>query len=144
MAATYAMCTLGTSWNCFLTYVITLVTRENGSSRDPYPPTTVSLLTNPRFDFRSARTTFISHLNPIYPTPTVKQQLRLSTGDREVTSGRMCACADASRAGRREVRAVAASASRGRRHRCWPPARRSGSPRVHRPCWRERRAEDAP
>ena len=63
MAATYAMCTLGTSWNCFLTYVITLVTRENGSSRDPYPPTTVSLLTNPRSDFRSARTTRIGHLN---------------------------------------------------------------------------------
>src|SRR5206468_9264146 len=58
------MWTLGTSWNCCLRYAITAVTRENGSSRDPYPPTTVSLLTNPRFDFRSARTTFISHLNP--------------------------------------------------------------------------------
>src|SRR5437016_13531279 len=41
---------------------MTPVTRENGSSRDPYPPTTVSLLTNPRFDFRSARTTRISNL----------------------------------------------------------------------------------
>src|SRR5207302_11469085 len=40
-----------------------VVTRENGSSRDPYPPTTVSLLTNPRSDFRSARTTRIGHLN---------------------------------------------------------------------------------
>ena len=38
------------------------VTRENGSSRDPYPPTTVSLLTNPRFDFTSARITRIGHL----------------------------------------------------------------------------------
>src|SRR5438874_5645856 len=39
------------------------VVRENGSSRDPYPPTTVSLLTNPRSDFKSARTTRIAHLN---------------------------------------------------------------------------------
>src|SRR5437867_133215 len=36
-----------------------LVTREKGSSRDPYPPTTVSLLTKPRSDFTSARTTRI-------------------------------------------------------------------------------------
>src|SRR5438093_11595683 len=43
-------------------YEITAVTRENGSRRDPYPPTTVSLLTNPRVDFKSARTTRISHL----------------------------------------------------------------------------------
>src|SRR5438046_1010841 len=42
---------------------MTLVTRVNGSSRDPYPPTTVSLLTKPRFDFRSASTTRIGHLN---------------------------------------------------------------------------------
>src|SRR6185503_13809119 len=38
---------------------MTLVTRVNGSSRDPYPPTTVSLLTKPRFDFKSASTTRI-------------------------------------------------------------------------------------
>src|SRR5882672_10783088 len=36
---------------------MTRVTRVNGSSRDPYPPTTVSLLTKPRGDLRSARTT---------------------------------------------------------------------------------------
>src|SRR4051794_14967558 len=57
------MWTLGTSWNFFFRYAITAVTRENGSSLEPYPPTTVSLLTNPRWDFRSARRTRISHLN---------------------------------------------------------------------------------
>src|SRR6185295_7776354 len=58
---------LGTSWNCFLRYEITDVTRENGSRRDPYPPTTVSLLTNPRRDCKSARTTRISHLDADIP-----------------------------------------------------------------------------
>src|ERR1019366_2270965 len=57
------MWTLGTSWNFFLRYAITVVTRENGSRRDPYPPTTVSLLTNPRSDFKSASRTRINHLN---------------------------------------------------------------------------------
>src|SRR5215831_21386350 len=42
---------------------MTAVTRVNGSSRDPYPPTTVSLLTKPRSDFKSASTTRIGHLN---------------------------------------------------------------------------------
>src|ERR1700731_768834 len=42
---------------------MTLVTRVNGSRRDPYPPTTVSLLTKPRSDFKSASTTRIGHLN---------------------------------------------------------------------------------
>src|SRR5499426_2572271 len=74
------MWTLGTSWNCCLRYAITAVTRENGSSRDPYPPTTVSLLTNPRFDFRSARTTFISHLNPPYSTQTLKTAAQAVNG----------------------------------------------------------------
>src|SRR5207244_3086053 len=63
IAAMYAMCTLGTSWNCFLRYEMTVVTRVNGSSRDPYPPTTVSLLTKPELDFRSASTARIGHLN---------------------------------------------------------------------------------
>src|SRR5712692_6517948 len=36
---------------------MTRVAREKGSRRDPYPPTTVSLLTNPRWPFRSAKTT---------------------------------------------------------------------------------------
>src|SRR5882762_240469 len=62
IAAMYARWTLGTSWNFFLRYAITFVTRENGSSRDPYPPTTVSLLTNPRVLSKSASTTRISHL----------------------------------------------------------------------------------
>src|SRR6185503_13272065 len=48
---------------CFLRYAMMLVTRENGTSRDPYPPTTVSLLTKPRSDFTSARTTRMIHLD---------------------------------------------------------------------------------
>src|SRR5207342_3834100 len=74
------MCTLGTSWNCCLRYAITAVTRENGSSRDPYPPTTVSLLTNPRFDFRSARTTFISHLKSDMSDPDRKTAVQAVNG----------------------------------------------------------------
>src|SRR5947208_11278639 len=55
---------------------ITVVTRENGSRRDPYPPTTVSLLTNPRVDFKSARTTRISHLRWLVTTdlPKMREQ----------------------------------------------------------------------
>src|SRR6185295_9344839 len=52
------------------------VTRENGSSRDPYPPTTVSLLTKPRLDFKSARTTRIGHLT----VPTTFGQERARAG----------------------------------------------------------------
>src|SRR5438093_11263957 len=54
-------------------YEITAVTRENGSRRDPYPPTTVSLLTNPRVDFKSARTTSISHLRWLDTTDCPEQ-----------------------------------------------------------------------
>src|SRR5206468_5459221 len=49
-----------------------LVTRENGSRRDPYPPTTVSLLTKPRSDLRSASTTRIGHLDLSIRTRTEK------------------------------------------------------------------------
>src|SRR5437667_2338461 len=57
---------------------ITVVTRENGSRRDPYPPTTVSLLTNPRVDFKSARTTRISHLRWLVTTD--RSEMREQSG----------------------------------------------------------------
>src|SRR5947209_16541280 len=120
------MCTLGTSWNFFLRYAITLVTRENGSRRDPYPPTTVSLLTNPRLDFRSARTTRIaspqSHqLDPprLSPRPapattgaacTGYEMSVKKPGDREETDVKECAEWGVQCKRKREYQAVAARA----------------------------------
>src|SRR5712692_4941725 len=66
---------------------MTDVTRVNGSSRDPYPPTTVSLLTNPRSDFKSASTTRIGHLNL---TQTQRRGLvRPEQGDRVEAAEKM-------------------------------------------------------
>src|SRR5437867_6018575 len=96
MAAMYAMCTLGTSWNCFFRYEITAVTRENGCRREPYPPTTVSLLTNPRVDLKSARTTRIIHLTWLRTTDRTREDrtkgLKPRSGVREATAGRTGAC----------------------------------------------------
>src|SRR4051812_5819549 len=80
------MWTLGTSWNFFFRYAITAVTRVNGSRREPYPPTTVSLLTNPRWDFRSARRTRISHLN--LGKPHYDRRMKRASGERGRTAGR--------------------------------------------------------
>ena len=52
----YPSCTLGSACRCRFIAEMTRVTRENGRSRDPYPPATVSLLTNPSADAKSART----------------------------------------------------------------------------------------
>src|SRR5258705_532158 len=52
----YPSCTLGSACRCRFIADMTRVTRENGRSRDPYPPATVSLLTNPSAEAKSART----------------------------------------------------------------------------------------
>src|SRR5262245_29087265 len=52
----YARCTLGRSCRRRFTLQTADVTFENGRRREPYPPATVSLLTNPSFALRSAST----------------------------------------------------------------------------------------
>src|SRR4051794_13249362 len=100
---------------------MTLVTRVNGFRRDPYPPTTVSLLTNPRSDFRSARTTRITHLNLTKPPATVND-VRPEPEGHEVIEETWRWRRAAVRCDRRTSRARAARA----------PGRRTDAPPAHR------------
>src|SRR5258705_11741578 len=61
IAAQYARCTLGRSWKCRFKPATTRVTFENGRRRDPNPPATVSLLTNPCPPRTSASTIRMRH-----------------------------------------------------------------------------------
>src|SRR5713101_6803707 len=100
---------------------MTVVTRENGSRRDPYPPTTVSLLTNPRSDFRSARTTRIGH-------PNLRKLPRRTWASDEVRG-------TARRPGREQVRgwqAIEGAGQDAERPQRRPDAFVSGDPRCRR------------
>src|SRR5258706_15356635 len=61
IAAQYARCTLGRSWKCRFKPATTRVPFENGRRRDPNPPATVSLLTNPCPPRTSASTIRMRH-----------------------------------------------------------------------------------